>query len=90
MPGAFETIGAVQGALRSIVQYNRPDDYVRQSKARIEAQTLETVRAAAKEVIQPQALTWVVVGDLSKIEASVRALDLGPVTVVDEDGNPVP
>ncbi len=90
LPGAFETIGAVQGALRSIVQYNRPDDYVRQSKARIEAQTLETVRAAAKEVIQPQALTWVVVGDLSKIEASVRALDLGPVTVVDEDGNPVP
>jgi hypothetical protein len=30
-----------------------------------------------------------VVGDLSKIEQPVRALDLGEVTVVDADGNPV-
>ncbi len=88
LPGAFETVGAVQSALRSIVQYGRPDDYVRQSKARIEAQTLQSVRAAAKQVIQPQALAWVVVGDLKKIEANVRALNLGPVTVVDDDGMP--
>ena len=37
-------------------------------------------------MIQPQALTWVVVGDLSKIEAPVRALNLGEVKVMDADG----
>ena len=31
----------------------------------------------------------VVVGDLAKIESSVRALNLGEVSVVDADGKPV-
>jgi hypothetical protein len=34
-------------------------------------------------------MTWVIVGDLSKIEAPVRALNLGEVQVIDADGNPV-
>ena len=46
-------------------------------------------RAAAKEIVRPDALTWVVVGDLSKIEAGVRALKLGEVKVVDADGKVV-
>ena len=46
------------------------------------------VNAAAK-AIDANALTWVVVGDLSKIEAPIRAMDLGTVTVVDADGKPV-
>lgn len=43
---------------------------------------------AAKR-IDPNALTWVVVGDLPKIEAGVRDLKLGEVKVVDADGKPV-
>jgi hypothetical protein len=45
--------------------------------------------AAAAASIDPSALTWVVVGDLDQIEDKVRALDLGTVTIVDADGNPV-
>ncbi len=37
-------------------------------KSRIEAQTDAAVQAAAKEIIKPDALTWVIVGDLKKIE----------------------
>jgi hypothetical protein len=39
-------------------------------------------------VIHPDAMTWVIVGDLRKIEAPVRALNLGEVHIVDADGNP--
>jgi hypothetical protein len=39
-------------------------------------------------VIHPDALTWVIVGDLRKIEAPVRALNLGEVHVIDADGAP--
>ena len=46
------------------------------------------VQAAAK-TLNPDALMYVVVGDLSKVEASVRALNLGEVTVLDADGKPV-
>ncbi|MBW8310754.1 MAG: insulinase family protein [Rhizobium sp.] len=88
LPGSYETANAVLGAIGGIVRYQRPDDYVVQRKARIEGLTPEVVHAAAA-TIQPQALTWVVVGDLSKIEQGVRALDLGDVQVVDADGKPV-
>jgi len=89
MPGQYQTTGAVLGALAGIIQYDRPDDYVRTLKTRIEAQTDAAVQAAAVEVIRPDALTWVIVGDLARIEAPVRKLGIGEVRVLDPDGNPV-
>ena len=88
LPGSYETANAVLGAIGGIVRYNRPDDYVVQRKAKIEALTPATVHQVAG-TIKPESLTWVVVGDLSKIEAPVRALGLGEVQVIDADGKPV-
>ncbi|WP_374474077.1 M16 family metallopeptidase [Arenimonas sp.] len=88
LPGSYETANAVLGAVGGIVRYQRPDDYVVQRKAKIEGLTPEAVHAAAG-TLKPEALTWVVVGDLSKIEEGVRALGLGEVQVVDADGKPV-
>ncbi|WP_066092195.1 M16 family metallopeptidase [Xanthomonas massiliensis] len=89
LPGSFETTGAVLGAVEGIVQYARPDDYVRTLKPRLEAISSGDAEAAIKEIVKPQAMTWVIVGDLKQIEAPVRALELGPVQVLDTDGNPV-
>jgi zinc protease len=44
------------------------------------------VHAAAKTHLHPEALTWVIVGDLGKIEAGVRGLNLGEVKILDADG----
>jgi hypothetical protein len=71
-----------------IVRYDRPDDYVFKRKAEVESLTPAQVQAAAG-TIDPKALTWVVVGDLDKIEQPVRALGLGEVSIVDADGKPV-
>ena len=90
LPGSYETAGAVLDALEDNALYDRPDDYVATLKQRTEAQTDAAVNAAAREVIRPDALTWVIVGDLSKIEQPVRALGLGTVAVVDADGQPAP
>jgi len=54
-------------------------------QARTEAMTVEQVRAAVAG-LDTRALTWVIVGDLSKIEAPIRALNLGEVVVLDSDG----
>ncbi|UEX20174.1 insulinase family protein [Stenotrophomonas sp. SI-NJAU-1] len=88
LPGAYETASAVASTIGTIVQFKRPDDYVLRRKAEIEAMTPAQVQQAAAE-IKPQALTWVVVGDLKQTEAAVRALNLGEVTVIDAEGNPV-
>lgn len=88
LPGSFETASAVMGAISGIVRYDRPDDYVFKRKAEIEALTPAQVKAAAA-TLDPQALTWVVVGDLKQIEQPVRALKLGEVQVLDADGKAV-
>lgn len=87
LPGAYETASAVMGAIGGIVRYGRPDDYVFKRKAEIEAMTPAQVREAAS-MLDPNTLTWVVVGDLKQIETPVRALKLGEVTVIDADGVP--
>ncbi|KQY49360.1 pitrilysin family protein [Lysobacter sp. Root494] len=88
LPGAYETAGSVMNTIAGIVRYQRPDDYVFQRKAEIEAMDAAKVDAAAK-AIDPEALTWVVVGDLKQMEAKVRALNIGQVSVLDADGKPV-
>jgi predicted Zn-dependent peptidase len=89
MPGEYQTTGSVLGALTGIVVYDRPDDYVQTLKPRIEAQTDPQVQAAAVEIIKAESLTWVIVGDLKKIEKGVRALNLGEVKVLDAEGKVV-
>jgi len=88
LPGAYETASAVMGTISGIVRYQRPDDYVFRRKAEIEAMTPAQVQQAAA-TLDPNTLTWVVVGDLKQTEKEVRALNLGEVTVIDADGNPV-
>ena len=89
MPGEYQTTGAILGALSGIVLYQRPDDYVQTFKQRIEAQKDAAVEAAAKEVIRPDALTWIVVGDLKEIEQPIRELGIGEVKVINAEGRVV-
>ena len=83
LPGQFETGGAVLGALLSNQRYGRSDDYVQNLKANYEALDVAALRDAADEVIHPQGLTWLIVGDLEKIEQPVREMGLGEVRVIE-------
>jgi zinc protease len=85
LPGSFETANAVLASISGIELYGRPDDYEAARATRINGLTPSIVQTAAA-MIKPDALTWVVVGDLKKIEAGIRALNLGEVKVVDVDG----
>ena len=86
LPGKYESTGSVLGAISDIVLYGRPDDYVQTLKQRVEGQKDADILSAAKEVIHPDAFTWVIVGDLDKIEAGIRSLNLGDVKVIDAEG----
>jgi len=89
LPGQYESTANVLNALQGIVVYQRPDDYVQTYKRRVEAQKDADIEAAAREIIRPDSLTWVVVGDRKQVEQSVRALKIGEVQVLDTDGKPV-
>jgi zinc protease len=57
--------------------------------AKILALKTTDLDTAAKEVIHPDHLIWMVVGDMSKVEAGIRELNFGEVHKIDADGNPV-
>ena len=61
---------------------------IRGATNKIQSLTPADVNASSAKLVHPDALTWVVVGDLAKIEAKVRALNLGEVTVIGTDGKP--
>lgn len=86
LPGRFETNNALVGYLQYVNRFGRPYDWITTLPGAYAALKPETITASA-QILQPDAMTWVVVGDLSKIEGKVRALNLGPVEVWDAEGH---
>ncbi len=88
LPGSRETLNAVGTSIISLLKYHWPDDYYDKMTGRILALKTSDLEAAAHEVIHPDHLVWVVVGDRAKIEAGIRELNLGEIRFIDADGNP--
>ena len=89
LSGTWETMGRVAGSLGEIVRFGLPDTYYQTYANRLRELSLSDLAKAAKIVVHPGQFTWVVVGDRSKIESSLRELGLGEIRLLDADGNPV-
>jgi hypothetical protein len=50
---------------------------------------VQSLTSVATEVVHPDQLIWVIVGDRSKIEPGIRALNLGDIRLIDSDGKPL-
>jgi zinc protease len=87
LPGRWETARAVMNDIAEIVRFGLPEDYWRGYADLVAAVDVAEVNAAARDLLAPDSLTWVVVGDLALIEADIRALNLGPIELMDADGN---
>ncbi|TGX54961.1 insulinase family protein [Sphingomonas gei] len=85
LPGQFETNQAMVGYLQYVNRFGRPYEYVTTLPKKYAALTPATITATAA-MLHPDALTWVIVGDLAKVEQKVRALKLGSVEVWDAEG----
>ncbi|HEX4895151.1 MAG TPA: pitrilysin family protein [Solimonas sp.] len=86
LPGDNETVAEVAGSFVTVLTYGLPEDYWNRYVATVSSLDATAVNAAARRLVQPQALTWVIVGDLARIEAPIRKLGWGEVTVLDPDG----
>jgi zinc protease len=87
LPGSNETSREVASSYADILTYGLPDSYLNDFVGKVNALSAADLQAAAGKLIHPDALTWVVVGDLAVIETGIRKLGLGEVTVLDADGN---
>jgi zinc protease len=90
LPGQWETMGAVGESMGEIARYGLPDDYFNTYADHVKALGMDDIKAAASAVVHPDNLVWVVVGDREKTEPVVKKLNLGPVRLMDADGNVKP
>ncbi|HZO20365.1 MAG TPA: pitrilysin family protein [Gemmatimonadaceae bacterium] len=89
LPGEFETTGDIASQLVPVVVHGLPLDYYNSYVQRIESVTVADVQRVAQRYIDPSKFAVVVVGDRKAIEAGLRALNLGELSIRDIAGQPV-
>jgi predicted Zn-dependent peptidase len=89
LPGRFETVGEVTGALSDLAVYGLPLDEYATRPARIEKVGAADVLAAARAHLHPDTIKVVVVGDRAKLEPTLELLHLGAMEEVDAYGDPL-
>jgi zinc protease len=86
LPGSRETINEVGQSIADLVHFGLPDDYYETYAGKVRALKTSDLNDAAKTIVHPDNMIWVVVGDRAKIEAGVKELNLGEVRLMDADG----
>ncbi|MBA4148181.1 MAG: insulinase family protein [Verrucomicrobia bacterium] len=87
LPGTWETISRVESSVAEIVRFGLPDKYFETYADKVLALDQAALQKSAAKVIQPDQLTWVVVGDRAKVESGLRELGFGEIRLIDADGN---
>lgn len=86
LPGTWETNSEIMQSLAELVRFDLEDDYFDTYADRVASLGLEEVAAAAHEILEPEKLVWVVVGDGARIASEIRELGFGDLRFIDADG----
>ena len=89
LPGRWESAGAVQSDIVTLVKYGLDESYWDKYVAELRQINLEQVNQSAKDLMAPDRMLWVVVGDRAIIEQKIRDANLGKVIIVDAEGQTV-
>ena len=89
LPGRFETLAALETAAINSVNLKLPNDYWSRYAQSLRALTEPQLDQAAKKFVRPNEIVWIVIGDLSKIENSIRELGYGEIIKLNADGEPL-
>lgn len=81
LPGQFETSSAVLSSLLSSNRFDRPLNYPESLPEKYGRLSTADLEKAAAQVLNPEKLTWMIIGDASVIKAEVEAAGIGAVTV---------
>jgi zinc protease len=85
----FESLRRVAGQVEELWADGLPMTELQRETDELQKVTREAVNAAAEKYATPSRATMLLVGDLSKIEAGIRELNVGDVVIVDAEGKAV-
>ena len=87
LPGTFASVQSINSAIVSLWTQGLPDDYYQQYSAKISDIRKEDVVRVAKQYIDLDYLTIVIVGDRASIEAPLKSAGVAPIVLTDIEGN---
>jgi zinc protease len=85
-PSAVQSVQGLTGRLQNLIVWGLPIDFYTTYREKLSAVTPADVQRVATSKLTPDNIVVVVAGDLSKIEAPIRARNLGAVEVWDSNG----
>jgi len=89
LPQGFASTVGISNAITSLAVQGLPEDYYQTYAKKVSAVTKEDLLRVARRYIDLNHLAIVIVGDRSKIEGPLKAIDIAPITLIDVEGNPV-
>ena len=89
LPNRLSSIGGIAGMINEIYLNGLPDDYWTQFQNGVKSVTTADLQRVARQYIDVDHLTILIVGDRATIEAPVRATGIAPVVILDAKGNPI-
>jgi len=81
LPGSHETMNAVGNLFGDLLQLGLPLNFYDSYVSRVSALTTAGIEAAAKSLLNPANMIWMVVGDRAAVEPALRALEIGEIVV---------
>ena len=87
LAGRWETANAVAGSLEEMVRFGLPDNYWDEYPDMVRSLSDEQISSAADDVLRPDNMVWVVVGDRTEVESKIEELGYGDIVLMDADGN---
>ena len=86
-PNSVQSVQGLSASLQSLIVWGLPLDFYTTYRERLSAVTPDDLKRVAASKLTPDNVIVVVAGDVSKIEAQIRARNLGTVEVWDANGN---
>ena len=87
LPGQFGTSAGIAQKVGDMVVYGLPENFYTVYPTAVSGTTPQQLTALASKRLMPDRMIWLIVGDRSVIEPKIKELNLGPISILDSDGN---
>ena len=89
LPQRFTSVSAIGASITGLTLWGLPDNYYQNYAKAVSAVTKEDLTRVANLYIDLSHLAIVIVADRAAVEASLKATNIAPITILDLEGNPV-
>ena len=90
LPARFITNGDSLNTITDLYLDDLPSDYYEKLPARLSEVEASDLQAVARASLRPHDIKIIAVGDRSRIDPQLKALNLGPIAYRNTDGSPTP